>query len=426
MDIPTILRPDAIHPHRASFCRAALLLITIGSATCVFTPGDSVAHQPESERPPQNAADYYRHAAAAVEQLSTADKAMIESTGELQLLALYGPGSSWSTKELVSFSSAVPSGEVAMETAERLEPALHLFRQGAQSPECDWGFDFRSGNLSTPIPHLPIVPDLVRCALFRARYNWAVGMKDEAVHDLQALKQFARHVGADGDGGLISLVVQFNIERVVVYTICRWLEDPESARMLKRVAQEPDRPPVNLAKKALLLETETILPLAKQLIDTSQLTAEQRRQRYERYLFTDAMTIGQLVQRYSEKRLLAQIEQSHDHYYQVGRLLDLLVDEFQPEFDKYVSEVAETGNYFSGLGLVRCPGIERVYYDIREMRVRWRILQAAIDIYQSGLEVLQRHKDPFGDGPFEYSSSTDGFALSSRLIVNGAPVTMRF
>ena len=175
MDVPTILRPGAVHPHRASFCRAAMLLATVGSATCVSAPTDSVAYQPESRKSPQNAADCYRRAATAVEQLSTADKALIESTAELQLLALYGPASSWSTKELVSFSSAVASDKTALETVEKLKPALDLFRQGAQSPECDWEFDFRSGDLGTPIPHLPIVPDLVRCALFRARYNRALG-----------------------------------------------------------------------------------------------------------------------------------------------------------------------------------------------------------------------------------------------------------
>jgi hypothetical protein len=329
MDNPIERRPNAIHCRRTIFCRTAFLLTTLGSTVCACMPGDTVAQQPESKKPSQNAADCYRRAAVAIKQLSESDKALIESTDQLQLRALYAPPSSWSAIELVSFSDTVPSDETAVETVAR-------------------------------------------------------------------------------------------------YTISQWLVAPESARALKDVTREPSRPPVNLAKKALLLETETVLPLARRLIDSSHLTAEQRRKRDKMDLIADVITIGELVERYSEERLLAQIEQSHGHYHDVGRLLDLPVDEFQPKFDKYTSDVNRTGNFFSSMGIVRCPGIERVYYDVKEMRVRWSMLQAAIDVHQSGLEALPQHKDPFGDGPFEYDCPGDAFVLSSRLIVNGTPVSMRF
>lgn len=411
---------------RSSFCRLALVLTVPALGTFAALCVDASAQQAQGERQAQNAADYYRQAAAALDQLPPGDRALIDSTAELRLLTLYGPSSPWSQQALVRFSDTFHADEETAELVARLDPAIDLLRRGAQLRKCDWGFDFHSGNLSSPIPQLAIVPDLVQCALFRARYYWVVGRTQEAVDDLQALKAFAVHVGAMGDGGLISLVVQFNIERVVIYTISQWLVDAGTARTLYEVAAEPDRPAVNLPKKALLLETKTVLPLARNLIDTSDLTADQRRERYEMELFTDVVTIGQLVKRYSEKGLLEQIEASSDHYVQVGRLLDLPLDEFHASFDPYMRELAKKHNFFSDVGLVQCPGIERVYYDVKEMRVRWRMLQAAIDVAQSGAEVLSNHNDPFGDGPFTYRRTQDGFELVSRLSVNGARVSTRF
>lgn len=406
--------------------RAVWAVTAMACAMGVAVPARAADPETQSGPSTQNAADYYRQAAAELEGLSADDRALIESAAELHPLALYSPSSPWSEQTLVRLSDIPVAGREAEATVARLEPALALFRRGADSAQCDWGFDFGSGNLSSPLPQLPLVTDLVHAALFRARYHWSIGEKQEAVSDLRALKHFATHIGAEGDGGLISLVVQFNIERIVVHTISRLLVDAESARILEGVAQEPERPAFNLAKKALLLETRTVLPLARRLIDTSGLTKQERRERYRTDLFTDTLTVGRLIRQYSEEGLLDQIDQSDGHYREVGRLLDLPLDAFRPEFDAYMQELANTGNFFSDVGLVQCPGIERAYYDVKEMRVRWAMLQAAIDIFQSGVEALVQHADPFGDGPFNYSPTDDGFELRSELIVNGAPVTMQF
>jgi hypothetical protein len=248
----------------------------------------------------------------------------------------------------------------------------------------------------------------------------------EAVKDLQTLKKFARHVGSDGKTGLVDVVLQFNIERVVVFTVCQWLVDSETAKILAELAREPSRPAGNLAKTGLLVETQAVLPWARRLIDGSHLTLNQRRQRDKKYFIPGVIRVGELIDRYTEKGLLKQIEQSHKHYSEAGRLLDLPIDEFQGKFDAYVGGLYNTGNVFSILGIAQCPGIIRAYYDSRELRVRWAMLEAAVDIHQYGFEALKQHTDPFGEGPFEYRSSDDGFELGSELIVNGAPVTMRF
>ena len=53
-------------------------------------------------------------------------------------------------------------------------------------------------------------------------------------------------------------------------------------------------------------------------------------------------------------------------------------------------------------------------------------LQAAIAVVTDGREALKKHKDPFGDGPFEYKALQDGgFELKSKVkIPEKGPVTL--
>jgi hypothetical protein len=73
-------------------------------------------------------------------------------------------------------------------------------------------------------------------------------------------------------------------------------------------------------------EEETVLPWARRLIDGSNLTPDQPRQRDKKYYIPDAITVGQLIDRFTEEGLLKQIEQSHRQYQKSGRLLDLPVN----------------------------------------------------------------------------------------------------
>jgi hypothetical protein len=417
--------PAVFHGSRPSFHGCVSTLATIGVAMLACLPCSALAQRSESKESSPNAAVYYRQAVESINQLPDSDRARIQSVVQLQFSYQFSPGSSWGEHELVRFSDDVPTDERAKELVARLERALRLFRQGADSPRCDWGWVYK-GEAETQSPNLTMVPKLVGSAIFRARYHWVVGKQREAVEDLQALKRYAPHVGSGGKTGLVDVVMQYNVERVVVFTVSQWLVDSETAKVLEGVAGEPSRQAGNLAKNGLLVETETVLPWAHRLIDGSKLTPDQLRQRDKTYYIPGAITVGQLIDRFTEKGLLKQIEQSHRQYQKAGRLLDLPVAEFQPRYDEYVRHIKDTGNIFSTIGVVQCPGIVRAYYDARELRVRWTMLEAAVAIHLSGPKAMGQHTDPFSDGPFGYRSSDDGFVLSSRLIVNGTPVTMRF
>ena len=51
-------------------------------------------------------------------------------------------------------------------------------------------------------------------------------------------------------------------------------------------------------------------------------------------------------------------------------------------------------------------------------------LKAAVAVVRDGPDEVKDHKDPFGDGPFEYKATDGGFELKSKLIFKDQPVTL--
>jgi hypothetical protein len=54
------------------------------------------------------------------------------------------------------------------------------------------------------------------------------------------------------------------------------------------------------------------------------------------------------------------------------------------------------------------------------------MLLAGIAVAESGSDTLADIDDPYGDGPFAYREVEGGFELSSGLVHEGAPVSVRF
>jgi thioredoxin-related protein len=65
-------------------------------------------------------------------------------------------------------------------------------------------------------------------------------------------------------------------------------------------------------------------------------------------------------------------------------------------------------------------------YKYAESMTRLAMFNAAIDLRRGGRGSLADARDPYGDGPFKYQPSDDGYTLTSGLIVNGEPFSMTF
>jgi hypothetical protein len=115
-----------------------------------------------------------------------------------------------------------------------------LLRQAAQSTvACDWGIDFGAGP-ETLLGHLFRAKMAAQAARLRVMWDLQQNEQINACADLQAALALGRNASADGS--LISVLVQFAVERIVCITVGENFNhfSPES---LAQIAARLDGPP---------------------------------------------------------------------------------------------------------------------------------------------------------------------------------------
>lgn len=366
--------------------------VLAAAVLCVFqsAPGRGWA----SSQAAGNAAGDYRRAFEEIAKLPDVDA------------ALPGP------------NEPLPTNGKTEQIVTRLGPALTCLYKATAKPKCDWENDLYRKGAAADFPHIPKSRDLARRAVFRARYSWQSGRRDQAIEDLRAVVVLARRVGDGGRTGLLGLTERYKIEQTVVDVLRPWLVDAETARSLDGLCRLALEPEGNLPKAGLLLERETILPWTRRLVTASNLTAEERKWRDE--------FLGQVLAKHGAPWILQKAGETQLHYTEVGELLDLPMDQFLPKFRQYLRKLDGAGNPFSQVAIVECPGIPGAYLQSRNLRAQWTILHAASMLFQRGPDAVKEIGDPYGEGPLKYEPSADGFTLRSALVIDKKPVGLRF
>jgi hypothetical protein len=107
-------------------------------------------------------------------------------------------------------------------------------------------------------------------------------------------------------------------------------------------------------------------------------------------------------------------------YEELQAIFDLPEDKFQPRWDALMERIS-AGNPFSNVVL---PSVK----SLREVRDRrtadWALFRAAIAIQRDGEARAASTKDPFGDGPFQYTELEKGFRVTSQLKFRGKDVEL--
>jgi len=211
----------AIRPRRVTpWTVVAVAILCVGSVV----PRSSRASSPT----PGNAADDYRRAFDEIGRLPEAD-GTLPAAGE-----------------------RLPPAGTSQAIVARLSPAMKCLHEATARQQCDWGTDLPRRGAAATFPHVPRSQDLARRALFRARWQWHMRDRDQALADARAVVVLARRVGDEGNSGLLGLTERYKIEQTVVDVLRQWMTDAESARLMDdlfRLALQPDE---NLPKAGLL------------------------------------------------------------------------------------------------------------------------------------------------------------------------------
>ena len=295
----------------------------------------------------------------------------------------------------------------------RYEPCLRLMHKAAAVERCDWGVS-SEGVFRQEYEHHDRVGSLSSAATQRSYYAFKAGRYRDGVNDLVAAMAVGRHVG--GDGTIPGKQVEYAINESVMYQASWVLTD-----MPAEVAHE-------------FLQGLNALRPSGSFSDVLR----NKKQWALRYLH-DAASTPEGIARFT-RELEAQMHWQAD-------FRTRCVTEWRDDARREKSIVNLESLYDEMIRIVegsahdRWKGANRYWKRQRSIggiadafapvvgfcelepiaRSRLAMLKAAVAVRAGGVEQLQAHNDPFGDGPFEYQPTARGFKLRSKLMWGDRP-----
>lgn len=208
------MNPWTISTRSAAWAVWACLALVVPSPLAA----DDKGPPPELVPIAPNAAVVYWHAFSHIPNLNEADRKLLDT--------------------VTTEPHAAPTEE-GKKLLDRYTLALAEFQRAGAIRVCDWNLDYSLGAELT-LPHLQKSRDLCRVALARASYRVSQGRTDDAVGDIVAVFQAARHAGSSPV--LIALLVDVAMESMATRVVARHLPRLSPAQA-ERLAEQLDSLP---------------------------------------------------------------------------------------------------------------------------------------------------------------------------------------
>ena len=399
-------------------CRSTTVLTTLVLACACVLPVSSALAQTPSPAPVNlgdNAALKYWVAFGLLQNLSPEQQKLLRD---------------WKT---------LPMDKATIAVIDQGKLCLDVLRQAAQTRPCDWGLIYAGSG--TLMPHLWMAHKAVQLACLRARYLAGKLDSEGAVSDFLAAFTLVRQVNS---GGISSgIMLEWYIEKTVTDAAAGCLTQLTRAQ-LRRLAAGLDALP---ARKGFREDVLSAQADAKWLTDRiNAMNDEAKENEIKMWLMLSGSNEGlsnflgtlagdepsraKAEKDWATMKLTPQelseytrgFDKAPEHYKELAELGPLPL----PEFDrraKAIEDKMKTDCPFAARFLFSALPRER-YFDA-ESEARIAMLKAAIAVVLEGPDRIKEFKDPYGDGPFEYSKLGEGFELKSKLIVwQNKPTTL--
>lgn len=307
-----------------------------------------------------NAADRYRRAFALVQSLQ-------ENPAQSAQLGRYEEGEF--DKDAAAFFKQHKS-------------IIDEVKAGAAAAGCDWGEPVMEKRL----PTLNGLRTIANFTLTHAQF--AATQKESAVvlDDSLAAMALARHVGADGL--LVDKFVELGVELKAIDRLAAGLPLLTNEQ-LKSLPARLDA----LPKSAT----------GRQMMDAEFAFAKRSIRDQQGGMVATAMADG-----------------LEDFYRNIGAVMDeQSPQQFAATVDAEMAKVK-----LNTFAQVSGKSFARVREPLAVLQVKRAMLRAAIDIRVNGESALASWRDPFGEGPFGYVKTADGFELTSKLTQRDAAVKL--
>ncbi len=216
-------------------------------------------------------------------------------------------------------------------------------------------------------------------ATLQSRLDMQNGRPDRAVDDLVATLALARHTGRGQ--WMAARLIELGIEQEATECLADILPalPAESLPRLRRKLSA--LPPPTSSKATLLAEFAYMI---------SQPDADASLKRLEPF------------------------------YIALAEASDSSPDEFAAAVDREIARL--DNNIFAK---IIGPTLKAFRIPQATLEAKRAMLPVAIDVLERGRDAVQASRDPFGDGPFGYEATDNGFILKSELIVRNEQVVLR-
>jgi hypothetical protein len=330
------------------------------------------------------------------------------------------PNLTMEQEKIVREWDKAPLDAAALKLIEQARNSLQYLHRAARLPRCDWALDYEDG-ISLLIPHLSKARTLAQLAALRARHEFAQGPPKAGWDDVMALFRLARHV--ETDPLMIDQLVGFAIEGMAIQAAAPYLPDAKTG--LPELAATLDRLPAGPTFAQMLqVEKRTSADWLVRELRAAEKNKAGSWQDVWKELLGGPSEAGAPAPKVPAAKTLDEavkmLEDLPPLYEEVAKLTELPWAEFNPRYATFI-EKARAANPAAAAFL---PAMNHVVAAKRRADARFALFRAAVAVVQGGPDKVKDHKDPFGDGPFDYTATDGGFELKSKLIFRDQPVTL--
>ena len=306
----------------------------------------------------------------------------------------------------------------AAHMVEWCETSLKLLHEAVNCKWCNWGLV--NEGPGTEMPHLAKMRELAWRACFRARYRAATGDGNGAVEDILAVFALSRHCNADSS--MIAYIVRLFNQRIATKGAADTLKrlNPEQ---LRKLAEGLDSLPQCCSlRDAFLDESENEYGWWADHIKRGGIkAAEEFRRSDDRENEAGKADSKEPITEEDVARYIHDLEVAQRCWALVADMAALPPAEFAARSQALEEKMKK-----------ECTTLPELFnHPVSEFRnngaradASFAMLKAAIAVVLSGPDSLKSIKDPFGDGPFEYTAVGTGFQLKSKFVFQGKPVEL--
>ena len=301
---------------------------------------------------------------------------------------------------------------------EASKNAMHQMHRAAAMPLCQWGVAREEG-LNAMLPHLSKIRELTWVACLRAQFRFERGQAAGAIRDATAVMALGRHTSTDEL--LISILVDYAIERQAIRILAAYLPglEPDALNELSRSLD--GLPARRTVHDAILTEKEVFLGWL-----IRELRKEGGKEKLLQ-LFDDSKDpAAAALKALPRTELLKSAIESRAFYDKMARIALLPLEEVKKAEADLIADPGLEGPV-AHFAKMLAPGVFAGRRAEAECQARLALLEAAVAVAGRGKEALRRkeHRDPFGQGPFEYTPFDGGFELASKLADRqGKPISI--